>query len=369
MSGRSTRSCSGDRAASAFGRARPNRPADPQGLIVYDRAVGRCYLVTGGAGFIGSHLVDALLERGDGVVVLDTLATGRLANLDQAGRNRSFRFVQGSVLDRMVVDDLMNECDTVVHMASPIGSKLIVKHPLDSFRTNIRGSQIVIEAAQRYHRRLLLASTSEIYGKNSAVPLSENSDRVLGPPRNARWASSNANAVAEVLAYAYHIERGLEVTVVRLFNTVGSRQSPVYGMVVPQLLRQALAGKPLTVYGDGQQTRCFCHVADVVSGILGLLEHPQAQGEVFNLGSSEEVSMLALAQRIVELTQTSSPIEFIPHERAYGTLFEDVPRRVPDIRKIHALTGWQPTRNLDEILSMTLAEAAAEEVAVALPLP
>ena len=330
--------------------------------------MGRSYLVTGGAGFIGSHLVDALLRRGDYVVVLDTLATGRLANLDQAGQSPNFRFVQGSVLDKLVVDDLMNECDTVVHMASPVGSKLIVEHPLDSFRTNIRGSQIVIEAAQRHRRKLLLASTSEIYGKNSAVPLSENSDRVLGPPRNPRWASSNANAVAEVLAYAYHIERNLSVTVVRLFNTVGSRQSPVYGMVVPQLLRQALSGKPLTVYGDGQQTRCFCHVADVVSGILGLLDHRGAQGEVFNLGSPEEISMLSLAQRIVEVTQTSSSIEFVPYEQAYGSLFEDVPRRVPDIGKIQALTGWWPARSLDDILTETLAEARAQDVTVALPL-
>lgn len=351
--------------------SRDTRADQPEGLAGRSSTiptVAGSYLVTGGAGFIGSHLVDALLERGDHVVVLDTLATGRLANLDQAGRSRNFRFVQGSVLDRLVVDELMNECDTVVHMASPVGSKLIVKHPLDSFRTNIRGSQIVIEAAQRYRRRLLLASTSEIYGKNSAVPLSENSDRVLGPPRNPRWASSNANAVAEVLAYAYHIERDLEVTVVRLFNTVGSRQSPVYGMVVPQLLRQALAGKPLTVYGDGQQTRCFCHVADVVTGVLELLEHAQAQGEVFNLGSPEEISMLELAHRIVEMTRTNSPIELVPHERAYGMLFEDVPRRVPDISKIQALTGWRPARSLDDILTETLAEAAAEGVGVSLPL-
>ena len=330
--------------------------------------MGRSYLVTGGAGFIGSHVVDALLEGGDQVIVLDTLATGRLANLDQAGQSRSFRFVQGSVLDRMVVDDLMNECDTVVHMASPVGSKLIVKHPLDSFRTNIRGSQIVIEAAQRYKRKLLLASTSEIYGKNSVVPLKETSDRVLGPPRNARWASSNANAVAEVLAYAYHIERDLDVTVVRLFNTVGSRQSPVYGMVVPQLLRQALSGQPLTVYGNGRQTRCFCHVADVVQGILGLLNSPEARGEVFNLGSPEEISMLELAQRIVDMTQTNSAIEFVPYDRAYGTSFEDVPRRVPDISKIHALIGWQPTRTLDDILTETLVEAAAQEGTVTLRL-
>ncbi len=331
--------------------------------------MGASYLVTGGAGFIGSHLVDALLERGDRVVVLDTLATGRLVNVDKAGRHSTFRFVQGSVLDRLAVDDLVNDCDTVVHLAAPVGSKLILNNPLDSFRLSIRGAQIVIEAAQRYRRKILLASTSEIYGKNSAVPLSETSDRVLGPPTIARWASSNANAVAEVLAYAYHMERDLDVTVVRLFNTVGTRQSPVYGMVIPRFVRQALAGEPLTVFGDGRQTRCFCHVADVVQGLLALLDHPDASGQVFNLGSPEEISVLELAQRIVARTQSPSPVELVPYEHAYAGGFEEVPRRVPDISKIHDLTGWLPTRNIDDILAETLVEAATEEATVVAGLP
>ena len=331
--------------------------------------MGGSYLVTGGAGFIGSHLVDALLERGDRVVVLDTLATGRLVNLDKAGQNAGFRVVQGSVLDRLAVDDLMNECDTVVHLAAPVGSNLILKNPLDSFRLNIRGAQIVIEAAQRYRRKILLASTSEIYGKTSAVPLRETSDRVLGPPKNARWASGNANAVAEVLAYAYHRERALDVTVVRLFNTVGTRQSPVYGMVIPRLVRQALAGEPLTVFGDGHQTRCFCHVSDVVKGLLALLDHPGAAGEVFNLGSPEEISILELAQRILARSGSQSTIEFVPYESAYAGGFEEVPRRVPDITKIHNLTGWLPTRTIDDILGEMLVEAAAEEVTLVAGLP
>lgn len=327
--------------------------------------MGPNYIVTGGAGFIGSHLVEALLERGGNVVVLDTLFTGRLANLDRAGQQPNFRFVQGSVLDQEVVDDLVNECDIVVHLASPVGSKLILEHPLDSFRVNIRGSRLVIEAAHRHRRQLLLGSTSEIYGKNSTAPLAENSDRILGPPTNARWASSTAAAIAEVLAYAYQQKRHLPVTVVRLFNTVGSRQSPVYGMVIPRLVRQALSGQPLTVFGDGRQTRCFCHVADVVDGLVRLLEHPGAQGGVFNLGSPEEISMLDLAERTRELVGSDSRIEIVPYEDAYARGFEDVPRRVPDITKIRALTGWQPTQTLDDILTAMIAEAAAEEVNVA----
>ena len=326
--------------------------------------VSRNYLITGGAGFIGSHLVDALLARGDGVVVLDTLDTGRLANLDRAGQHRNFRFVHGSVLDQQAVDDVVNECDVVVHLASPVGSKLILAHPLDSFRTNIRGSRIVIEAAHRYRRQLLLASTSEIYGKNDEAPLREASDRVLGPPTNARWAASTASAVAEVLAYAYHHKRHLPVTVVRLFNTVGTRQSPVYGMVMPRLVRQALSGEPLTVFGSGRQTRCFCHVTDVVEGLLLLMDHPGALGGVFNLGSPEEISILELAQRVATLIRSDSTIELVPYEDAYAAGFEDVPRRVPDITLIRELTGWQPRRTLDDILTEIIAEAAAEEVTV-----
>ena len=327
--------------------------------------MGPNFVVTGGAGFIGSHLVEALLERGGNVVVLDTLFTGRLANLDRAGHQPNFRFVQGSVLDHEVVDHLVNECDTVVHLASPVGSKLILERPLDSFRVNIRGSRLVIEAAHRHRRQLLLASTSEIYGKNSLAPLLENSDRILGPPSNARWAASTAAAVAEVLCYAYQQKRQLPVTVVRLFNTVGSRQSPLYGNVIPRLVRQALSGQALTVYGDGRQTRCFCHVADVVDGLVRLLEHPAAQGQVFNLGSREEISMLDLARRIRDLVGSESSIELVPYSEAYAADFEDVPRRVPDITKIRTLIGWQPTHTLDDILTETIAEAAAEEVNVA----
>jgi len=323
----------------------------------------RTYLVTGASGFIGSHLVDALLARGEHVIGLDNLATGHLGNLDDAGHSPNFRFVHGSVLDELVVDELMHESDVVVHLAAAVGVKLIVEHPLRSFTTNIRGSEIVIEAAHRYRRTLLVTSTSEIYGKNSAVPLAEDADRVLGGTTVARWAYSTAKAVDEILALAYHRERGLPAVVVRLFNTVGPRQSPAYGMVIPRFVRQAVAGEPVTVYGDGTQTRCFCHVADVVAALLGLLDAPDAIGEVFNVGSQAEISIAELAERIVAIAGSSSPVVRIPYDQAYDRGFEDMQRRVPDVQKIKDAIGWRPTRTLDEILVESIDEALAERVA------
>jgi UDP-glucose 4-epimerase len=321
----------------------------------------RSYLVTGGAGFIGSHLVEALLARGHHVVALDNLYTGRLRNLDGVGQHPNLRFEQHSVLDELKVDELVNECDVVVHLAAAVGVRLIVEQPLRSFTTNIRGSEIILEAAHRYRRQIMLASTSEIYGKNSAVPLGESADRVLGSPSIARWAYSTAKAVDEILAYAYHREKGLPTTVVRLFNTVGPRQSPAYGMVIPNLVRQAVTGQPLRVFGDGSQTRCFCHVYDVVDALVGLLDHPGAIGDVFNVGSDHEISILDLARLIVERTGSRSTIELIPYDEAYPQGFEDMRRRVPDTTKIRTLTGWRPTRTLDEILEETIAEAKAEQ--------
>jgi UDP-glucose 4-epimerase len=322
--------------------------------------VRRTYLITGGAGFIGSHLAEALLARGERVIAIDNLSTGRLTNLSAVVDHPDFRFVQGSVLDELAVDELVHECDIVVHLAAAVGVRLIVENPLRSFTTNIRGSEIVIGAAYRYRRQILVTSTSEIYGKNSAMPLNEESDQVIGPPSIARWAYSTAKAVDEVLAFAYHRERGLPTTVVRLFNTTGPRQSPGYGMVIPRLVRQATAGEPLTVYGDGRQARCFCHVADVVGGLLGLLDHPGANGEVFNLGSREEISILDLAGRIIERSASTSKVELISYKEAFPSGFEDMVRRVPDTRKVNALTGWAPTRSLDQILSETIAEARSE---------
>ena len=325
------------------------------------------YLVTGGGGFIGSHLTDALLAQGHQVTVLDTFSTGQLPNLKAACEHANFRFVQGSVFDEHLVDTLVSRCDVVVHLAAAVGVRLIVDHPLRSLTTNIRGSEIVIEACVHYGRKLLLASTSEIYGKNEAVPLAETSDCVLGSPTVPRWAYSTAKAVSEILAFTYHYERGLPAIVVRLFNTVGPRQSAAYGMVIPRLVRQALADEPLTVYGDGSQTRCFGHVADVITALLRLLEHPGAVGAMFNIGSDEEVTILHLTERIVALTESRSEIRLIPFEEAYTTGFEDIPRRVPDTSKIRALTGWSPRRRLDDILIETIAHVRSEPNLAARP--
>jgi len=318
------------------------------------------YLITGGAGFIGSHLAEAMLAKGSRVVVLDNLSTGQRENLGRAAANNSLRFVQGSVLDESVVDEVVREADGVVHLAAAVGVKLIVEQPLPSLTTNIRGSEIVLAAAQRYGKKILLASTSEIYGKNTNVPLAETADRLVGSLAVARGAYSTSKAVDEILAYAYQKERGLPTVVARLFNTVGSRQSPAYGMVIPRLVRQALAGEPLTVYGDGSQTRCFCHVSDVVDALMKLLDHPDAEGDVFNVGSTEEISILELAQRVKSHVGSTSPIEFIPYDRAYEAGFEDMLRRVPDTSKIASLTGWKPARTLNHILDDVVRESTQE---------
>lgn len=317
------------------------------------------YLLTGGSGFIGSHLAECLLARGDSVIVLDNLATGRLSNLDNVAEHPSLRFVQGTVLDELMVDELVHDADVVVHLAAATGVPLIVSQPARSFTHNLRSSQIVIEAAHRYRRKLMLMSTSEVYGKNTEVPLAEDANRVLGSPIVARWAYSIAKAIEEILAYAYHRERGLDATVVRLFNTVGPRQNPGYGTVIPRMVRQAVAGEPLTVFGDGRQTRCFCHVDDVVDALIALVEPPEATGEAFNVGGLEEISMLDLARRVIDLAG-SGEVRLIPYDEAYGDGFEDMGRRVPDLTKVHTLTGWQPKTTLDEILAEALAEAAAE---------
>jgi UDP-glucose 4-epimerase len=318
------------------------------------------YLVTGGAGFIGSHLVDALISRGDSVITLDNLSTGRLSNLDAAGANPNLRFVHGSVLDELVVDELMHQCDAVIHMAAAVGVKLVVEQPLKSLTTNIRGSEIVIEAAHRYRRKILVTSTSEIYGKNSSGPLFESTDRILGSPTVVRWAYSTAKAVDEILANCYHRERGLPTVVVRLFNTVGPRQSPAYGMVIPRLVHQALRHEPVTVFGNGLQTRCFAHVADVVDAILRLLDEDAAIGQTFNIGSSQEISIHELAKTIISRCGSGSPIRLIPYDEAYGPGFEDMQRRVPETSKLRALTGWTPRHSLDDVLSDAIAQARGD---------
>ena len=328
--------------------------------------MGLTYLLTGGAGFIGSHLAEALVASGDSVIALDNLSTGNAGNLEALHDEPGFRFVHGSVLDELMVDELVREADIVVHLAAAVGVELILREPLRSFTTNIRGSEIVIEAAHRYRRKIMIVSTSEIYGKNSDAPLGEDADRVLGSPTVARWAYSVAKSVDEILAYVYHRERDLPAVVVRLFNTVGPGQSPAYGMVIPRLVRQAVRNEPLTVHGDGMQTRCFCHVDDVVRAFRLLLDHPGAIDSVFNVGTQEEVSILDLARRVVARSGSSSPIQILPYDDAYGPGFEDMPRRVPDTARIRDLTGWVPERSLDDILDETVAEARLEAEAARL---
>jgi UDP-glucose 4-epimerase len=315
------------------------------------------YLVTGGAGFIGSHLVDALLARGNSVVVLDNLTTGRLSNLDDARRHPGLRFVHGSVLDEFVVDDLVARCDTVIHLAAAVGVKLVMAEPLESLTTNIRGSELVVAAADRHQRKILITSTSEIYGKNCAGPLREDADRILGSPTVVRWSYSTAKAVEEILAGVYHRERNLRTIVVRLFNTVGPRQSAAYGMVIPQFVEQAVSGRPITIYGTGSQQRCFMHVSDAVDALVRLLENDTAIGGTFNAGSSEETSILDLAHAVVTRSASMSQINFIPYEQAYGAGFEDMRRRVPDTTRLRELTGWAPRRSLADVLDETIAEA------------
>lgn len=317
------------------------------------------YLVTGGAGFIGSHLVEELLRRGEQVTVLDNFSTGSAKNLDVV--EDEIELVHGSVLDSLLVDELVREAHVIVHLAAAVGVKLIVEHPLRSFLTNIRGSETVLEAAHRYRRKVLLASTSEIYGKTTKAPFAEEDDRVLGSNNVSRWGYSTSKAVDEILGFAYFRERNLPVVIARLFNTVGPRQSPAYGMVLPRFVRQALTGRPLTVFGDGSQTRCFCHVTDVVTALLALLDHPAAEGDVLNVGSTEEVSIRQLAERVIQHTDSISTLEFVPYDDAYEAGFEDMQRRVPDIRKISGLIGWEPRRNLAQIIEDVVNEARQED--------
>ena len=314
------------------------------------------YLVTGGAGFIGSHLVDALIQRGDSVIVLDDLSTGRHDNIRQHSGSPEMEFVLGSILNEALVDDVVRRCDFVIHLAAAVGVNLIVERPLESLATNIRGSEIVLEKCHKYGRKVLVASTSEIYGKNTSDALNEEDDRILGSPLKTRWSYSEAKAIEEVLAHAYWREKGLPTVIVRLFNTVGPRQVGSYGMVIPRLVEQALRGQAITVYGSGDQTRCFCHVSDVIGALLGLMSEPDAEGRVFNVGSQSEIPIGDLAQRVVEVTGSSSEIVHIPYDEAYETGFEDMQRRRPDTSRINSLMGWQPTRDLETIIKDVAAD-------------
>lgn len=314
------------------------------------------YLVTGGAGFIGSHVVDALVDRGDSVVILDDLSTGRHDNIRQHEGDPNVEFVLGSILNEALVDDVVRRSDRVIHLAAAVGVNLIIERTLESLATNIRGSEIVLEKCHKYGRKVLVASTSEIYGKNTSDALNEEDDRILGSPLKTRWSYSEAKAIEEVLAHAYWRDKGLPTVIVRLFNTVGPRQVGSYGMVVPRLVEQALRGQSLTVYGAGTQTRCFCHVSDVVVALLGLISSPDAEGKVFNVGSRFEISIESLALRVKAVTDSASEIAKIPYDEAYESGFEDMERRRPDTSRIHDLLGWEPTRDLDTIIKDVAAD-------------
>lgn len=313
-------------------------------------------LITGGAGFIGSHLVDALLARGDTVIAVDNLSTGRHDNIRGHLNDPSFEFVMGSVLNADLVDDLVARSDVVFHMAAAVGVKLIVEQPLESLVTNIRGSEVVLEKAHKHGRKVLIASTSEVYGKSPNVPLKEDGDRLLGSPLVGRWSYSTSKAVDEILAHAYWQSKGLPTVIVRLFNTVGPRQSPEYGMVIPRFVTAALEGRDILVFGDGEQTRCFGFVGDVVPALISLAESREAEGQAINIGSTEEVSISQLAELIVDLTGSSSKVKKIPYEQAYERDFEDMPRRVPDIDKARKLIGFEPRTTLREIIEMMIAD-------------
>ena len=306
------------------------------------------YLVTGGAGFIGSHLVEKLLITGNQVTIVDNLSTSTTKNL--ASIEKRVIFVKSNILDKSIIDKLVSECDYVVHLAAALGVLNIVNKPLESLKTNLQGTEIVLEAAAKYKKPVLIASTSEIYGKNEKVPLSEDDDRVIGHPLKSRWSYSEAKAVDESLAYFYYLENKLPIRIVRLFNTVGPRQVGHYGMVVPRFISAAIRNEPLQVYGSGDQTRCFCHVDDAVKALLLMMDSEKAIGQVFNVGNNQQISIMNLAKKVIEITRSKSEIIKLPYSEAYPDGFEDMQRRVPDISKIKSVLGWSPQIELDQII-------------------
>ena len=308
------------------------------------------YLITGGAGFIGSHLAERLLERGQKVTVIDDLSTGRFENIEHLVEKPNFQFVIDTINNDIVLDRLASECDIIFHLAAAVGVKLIVENPVHTIETNVNGTEAVLKAALRYRAKVMLASTSEVYGKGNSIPFKEEDDVLLGPTINRRWAYAGSKMIDEFLALAYYHEKELPVVIFRLFNTIGPRQTGQYGMVVPNFVKQALDGGPITVHGDGQQRRSFTWVGDVIEAITLLSESDSAVGQVFNIGHSEEISIYQLAELVKELTQSEAEIKLIPYEQAYGGGFEDMRRRLPDISKIQSLIGYNPSLVLKEIL-------------------
>jgi len=306
------------------------------------------YLITGGAGFIGSHLTEKLISRNDSVVILDDMSTGSASNtLTFQGK---VDLEVGSILERKIVDNLVEKSDFVIHLAAALGVLNIVNKPLDSLKTNLQGTEIILESANHYSKPILIASTSEIYGKNDKVPLNEQDDRIIGHPLKSRWSYSEAKAVDESLAYFYYLEKQLPVRIVRFFNTVGPRQVGDYGMVVPRFVSAALRNEPINVYGSGDQIRCFCHVGDAIRALLLVIDSDKAIGEVFNIGNSQQISIIDLAKKVIEITGSKSEIKKIPYSEAYPEGFEDMQRRVPDVSKIKNVLGWSPEIGLDQII-------------------
>jgi len=308
------------------------------------------YLITGGAGFIGSHLAERLLDRGDRVVLLDNLSTGSMDNIRHLKSSKRMEYHLDNIENRQLLAELVDDADIVVHLAAAVGVKLIVESPVKTIETNVNGTQLILEAACKKRKLVLTASTSEVYGKNTNVPFQEDADLVLGPTTKGRWSYAASKALDEFLALAYWKEKKLPVIVARLFNTVGPRQTGRYGMVLPNFVKSALDNTTISVYGNGKQSRCFCDVRDTVEGLIRLLDTDRSVGEVVNVGNTEEITIEGLAQRVKERTGSSSPIEYVPYEKAYEPGFEDMMRRVPSVEKLHSFTGFRPRTSLDEII-------------------
>jgi UDP-glucose 4-epimerase len=316
-------------------------------------------LITGGAGFIGSHLAEMLIKSGKNVSAVDNLSTGTLANVANLRQEKRFRIVVDSILNEELMDSLIREADCVYHLAAAVGVKYVIDNPLNSIETNVRGTEVVLSLCSKYRKPVLIASTSEVYGKNNKVPFKEEDDSVIGYTKLYRWSYACTKKLDEFLAFAYWREKKFPIVILRLFNTCGPRQTGEYGMVIPRFIKQAILGKPITIYGIGRQTRCFSYVGDIIGGMVKLMQTPSCYGEVFNIGSDQEISILGLAKKILKMTKSNSPIHYISYKDAYGEGFEDMQRRVPDLSKIKKYIGYSPTVSLEEVLREIIADFKA----------
>ncbi|MDO8265027.1 MAG: SDR family NAD(P)-dependent oxidoreductase [Candidatus Parcubacteria bacterium] len=312
-------------------------------------------LITGGAGFIGSHLAEKLLSQGNEVFVIDNLSTGSLKNIKHLRKNKKFHFIKGDILDKKTVEKEARKVDQIFHLAAAVGVKTVIEKPLESFLLNLKGTEIILEAASKYKLPILITSTSEVYGKNEKLPFKETDDRIYGSAYHNRWGYGLSKGGDEFLALAYYREKNLKAVITRLFNVIGPRQTGAYGMVVPRFIKQALAGDPITIYGDGYQSRCFGYIDDVVNALIILLNSPKAPGEIFNLGSDEEITIKDLAKKIIILTSSKSKITFIPHTKIFGPNFEDMLHRRPDLSKIKQFLGYKPKYSLEDSLKKIIS--------------